>query len=147
MCQIYVSIIFALVCSSIYYWRLTGAHNLYLPSLSLFAHGLQYNNKLHLKSNSKLYLKPQGRGSNNPDRSDDEFFDSEFDNLIEKKLQDKFPREEKDQGGSKPAKTTIFQGLTRWKHLNRAVLAGVFVSGIGAGSPTTFNARCKFGNG
>lgn len=30
-------------------------------------------------------------------------------------------------------KVSIFQGLTRWENINRALLAGVFIAGIGAG--------------
>lgn len=86
-------------------------------------------NNPHLSRASLIYLKNNKFEQENYD----EEFEESFNERIEKKLEEKFPTTSKSSKKKNSNRMTIFQGLTRWKHLNRAVLAGVFVSGIGAG--------------
>lgn len=67
----------------------------------------------------------------NYDLIDRSIFDDESnDNEVEREEEMKAPSSNK----MKPKrKISIFSGLNRWENVNRALLAGVFVAGIGAG--------------
>jgi len=76
------------------------------------------------------------------DQADD--FDDVFGERVEKRLNDRFPsssekgagkesKKRKRGGGDKEDSGPSLYGLNRWEILNRAVVAGVFVAGIGTG--------------
>eukprot|EP01041_Mallomonas_annulata_P005576 gene5576-11227_t len=63
--------------------------------------------------------------------NDADDFDDLFDDRVEKKLEEKFKKD-----GDKrriPTKPALFNDLNKWEVVNRAVIAGVFVAGIGTG--------------
>lgn len=60
------------------------------------------------------------------DQDDDSF---ELEDEIDRKMRDRFPSSKR----GKPKPKTIVKDLNKWEVVNRAVLAGVFVAGIGSG--------------
>lgn len=60
------------------------------------------------------------------DQDDDSF---EMEDEIDRKMRDRFPNSKR----GKPKSKTIVKDLNKWEVVNRAVLAGVFVAGIGSG--------------
>jgi F0F1-type ATP synthase assembly protein I len=60
------------------------------------------------------------------DQDDDSF---ELEDEIDRKMRDRFPNSKR----GKPKSKTIVKDLNKWEVVNRAVLAGVFVAGIGSG--------------
>jgi len=94
----------------------------------------QYN-RLHLRTGDG----DDGDYLENNNIKDD--FDESFGDRVERKLNDRFPSSKKGKG-SRRIKTKSdneesglpsLYGLNRWEILNRAVVAGVFVAGIGTG--------------
>lgn len=61
------------------------------------------------------------------DDQDDDSFD--VDDEIDRKMRDRFPNSKRSKSKSK----TVVKDLNKWEVVNRAVLAGVFVAGIGSG--------------
>lgn len=106
-------------------------------------------------SSSALYLRSGGSGSGNDrgsrsdvnynDDDDDDGGDDNFDNLFERRLDERMQKYSKSKGDPRSrtrkskeavnakADFSFLNGLNRWEVLNRAVVAGVFVAGIGTG--------------
>jgi len=66
------------------------------------------------------------------DEDDDKMFDEFFDKRIKKEASDNPIDSEKGSKKKKKGPSFLY-GLNRWEVLNRAVVAGVFVAGIGTG--------------
>ena len=68
-------------------------------------------------------------------RDDFEDFDdsSEEEDEIDRKMKSRFPDSTSSDRKRKPKSKTIIKDLNKWEVVNRAVLAGVFVAGIGSG--------------
>lgn len=82
------------------------------------------------------YLRPESKEYN--DDNDEVDFDNSFVNRVERKLTERFPTSRKEGDRHKPKTRDVrglpsLYGLNRWEILNRAVVAGVFVAGIGTG--------------
>lgn len=56
-------------------------------------------------------------------------FEERFEDRLENKLNEKFSRKDK----SKQRRPLLFREINKWEIVNRAVIAGVFVAGIGTG--------------
>ena len=69
------------------------------------------------------------------DDFDDEEEDSfEIDDEIDRRMRNRFPESgSSDNRNGKLRKKTVVKDLNKWEVVNRAVLAGVFVAGIGSG--------------
>lgn len=57
----------------------------------------------------------------------------EMDEEIDRKMKSRFPDSTSSDRKRKPKSKTIVKDLNKWEVVNRAVLAGVFVAGIGSG--------------
>ena len=72
------------------------------------------------RDSTTLYLKPD---------NDEDNFDEAFEQRIDDKLSQRFPKNREPQRNV----PKVIQGINKWEVLNRAVVAGVFVAGIGTG--------------
>ena len=129
--------------------------------VSVFVHAWQPLGRFPLKNIKKaeegrqrwsqkpLYLK---RPSKNPAEDEQQDFEIEFSREVENKLRQRFPdsppskrRKNKssdsneddyvydDESNDGILDTNILRGLSKWEGLNRALVAGFFVAGIGTG--------------
>ena len=65
---------------------------------------------------------------------DDDEFENEFSNGIDDKLRQRFPIKQSDpEYQRRDKRRAVFSGLKNREGLNRAVAAGLFIAGIGAG--------------
>lgn len=67
---------------------------------------------------------------NRDDFEDEDDYD--MDDEIDRKMKSRFPNSSSSERKNKPKKTVV-KDLNKWEVVNRAVLAGVFVAGIGSG--------------
>lgn len=140
---------FILISVAIYSWQPSVLRK-FNPSV-LFKNNIvsssKENNRISL---SPLYLKR----AKTPDDEQQEF-DIEFSREVENKLRQRFPDSSSKRQKSKPTNnnndededevdeydsksdgildTNILRGLSKWEGLNRALVAGFFVAGIGTG--------------
>lgn len=68
------------------------------------------------------------------DFEDEEEDSFEMDDEIERRMRNRFPGSgTSNSRDGKPRTKTVVKDLNKWEVVNRAVLAGVFVAGIGSG--------------
>ena len=114
----------------------------FVPRLSLQHHISARNSisALHLKTGNGR----RGEGDSNDDessqrkrinRDDFEDFDEndEEEDEIDRRMKSRFPDSTSSDRKRRPKSKTIIKDLNKWEVVNRAVLAGVFVAGIGSG--------------
>jgi len=101
------------------------------------------NCQLGFKQSARLQLRTgdndDGDNLDNNNFKDD--FDESFGDRVERKLNDRFPSSKRGKGSrriksksdNEESGLPSLYGLNRWEILNRAVVAGVFVAGIGTG--------------
>ena len=65
------------------------------------------------------------------DDQDNDAYD--MDEEVDRKMKSRFPNSSSAERKNKPKSKTIVKDLNKWEVVNRAVLAGVFVAGIGSG--------------
>mmetsp|Transcript_33395 Transcript_33395/g.34024 ORF Transcript_33395/g.34024 Transcript_33395/m.34024 type:complete len:251 (+) Transcript_33395:124-876(+) len=91
-----------------------------------FSQFLQFTVSFHLNSISIRY-----RSDTSLYFDENNDFEKEFDDRVERRLNEKFrPQRKNKKRSSKPQ---LFKDLNKWEVVNRAVIAGVFVAGIGTG--------------
>jgi len=93
----------------------------------------EYIGRQNRESFNRLYLKREESG-NNP--RDDDDYDEEYEDEIDRRMNERFANLNNNNSGNKkrPKKSkVVIKDLNKWEVVNRAVLAGVFVAGIGSG--------------
>jgi hypothetical protein len=114
-----------------------------------------YNNISYQLKNDKIQIMTNNKINNNKmirmnritklnlrtdddNNEDDDDFEGTFEERINKKYNKRFPSKSKsnrsnDKNSNSNSNIPFLYGLNRWEVLNRAVVAGVFVAGIGSG--------------
>ena len=96
---------------------------------------VRYSNLLYLTSTKHrkyhpLYEHISLHLRTNDNEEDRDYGDIDEEDIIDKRISERYPNRKSQKDNNRAA---VFSGKSKWQVINRAILAGMFIAGIGTG--------------